>query len=114
MAESALVFITAQVGFPELVGTVARVLGYPTPDLPDGALEATLPADSDRPELSLLDSSRGPAEYSLSVWAGDQAAAEKAAAGVFEALAAATPWAVETDPEDGSPARTRPALRTTA
>lgn len=112
MAETGIVFVTAEVGFAEFAGAVARALGYPMPRLSAGDVDVTLPADATRPELSLIDSSRGPAEYSISVWSDDQVSADAAAAQVFEALAAATPWALETDPEDGTPARTRPALST--
>lgn len=114
MAETADVFITADIGFAEFAGAVARALGYPAPAVAAGDTDAVLPAGDGRPELGLLDSSRGPAEYSIVVWGGDQHEAEASAVRVFDALVAATPWAVETDPEDGTPARSRPALSATA
>jgi hypothetical protein len=115
MAETADVFVTAAgVGFAEFAGAVAHALGYVPAELGPDDVDVTLPSDGDRPELSLIDSSRGPGEYSMLVWAADSKQAEAGAAAVFDALVAATPWGIETEPEDGSPARSRPPLRTTA
>ncbi len=113
MAEAADVLVHVDLGLAEVAGQVARALGYPPPAVPAGAVDVSLPAAGARPEMSVVDLS-SPGAYAVIVWAGDRDAADLAAARVYEALAAATPWALELDPEDGRPPRAREALRTSA
>lgn len=106
---SEIVFITAPGHtFADVARQVADVLGYPRPQLEPGAVDAELPAGDGRPTAGLIDSSAGPDAYSLSLPAPTVEAAVRAAVAAYEALAAATAWGLEVEPEDGSPVRVRP------
>lgn len=116
---SEVVFITAPgLSFAEVAHRVAKVLGYPAPDVPAGAVDVTLPAGdgrpgppgwSTRPPAGLLVSSDGPGTYCLSLSAPTVQAAVRAAYRAYAALSFATGWELTIEaPEDGTPPRHRP------